>query len=100
MKFHMSYSKLKEVAFSDSKKVYHFYKHGLFIGTGIESVEPYYEEAGIKFNFNGGNFHIWKDNRITECRRPSNLLVECEICFSLNNEHDEHIGFLYIPKEK
>lgn len=97
----MSYEKFKDVVFSTepSKMMFHIYKNGLFIGTPVLSVEPYYETSGVQVNFNGGNFHVWKENKITECQRPANLLAECEVCFSLNNEYDEHIGYLYIPKK-
>ena len=94
----MSYKELKEVVFNTdpSELTYHFSKNGLFIGAKLISVEKYYGNAGIKLNFKSGSVHVWKDNLITLCRRPNNLIIDCEICFRLYNEEDDEIGYLYM----
>ncbi|MEK4487920.1 hypothetical protein MHH81_20650 [Psychrobacillus sp. FSL H8-0484] len=95
----MSYEKFKDVVFSTEplNMVYHLYKSGLCINATVISVVPYYD-SGITVDFVGGNFHVWSKNKITECLKPANLITDCEICFNVNNEYDEHIGYLFIPK--
>jgi hypothetical protein len=83
-----------------SKLQYHLFKFGLVILSSVEKVEPKYNNEGIEVHFNGGNLTIWKDNIVSKCHRPSNLLIDCEVCYSLCNEYEEHIGYLYIKKEK
>lgn len=98
----MSYAKFKEFVFSTDPEemVFNTDRPGLLIVSQVLSVEDYYNDNGIRVHFKGGNFHVWNDNKIIQCPRPGNLIVECEICFSLNNEHGDHIGFLYVPKRK
>jgi hypothetical protein len=96
-----TYNEFKQLVFGqeDVTKIrFHIYKNGLIVDSPVTKVEPYYEDAGVKVTFNGGNFHIWAENEISKCFRPANLIVECEVCFNLYNEHSEHIGYLYIRK--
>lgn len=83
-----------------SKLRYHLFKFGLVIISKVEKVELKHEDAGVEIHFNGGHVTIWKENMIHKCPRPSNLITDCEACYSLCNEYEEHIGYLYIPKEK
>lgn len=69
------------------------------IDSPVTNTERYYDEAGVKVSFNGGNFHIWAENEISKCLRPANLIIDCEVCFNLKNEYGQHIGYLYIDKE-
>jgi hypothetical protein len=90
------YNKFKEYMFDTSiKKTFHIYQHGLIILSPVTKIEHYYEDAGIKVTFDGGNFHVWKENRINKVPRPANLLRHCENCYSLHNEYADHIGYVY-----
>jgi hypothetical protein len=83
-----------------SKIEYHFNKNGLIIISKVEKVEAKYDDAGVKVHFKGGNLTIWKDNYIQKSYRPANLIIECEVCYSLYNEYEDFIGYLYVKKEK
>lgn len=93
----MGYKEFKEFVFSTepSKMVFQLYKHGLSISSPVLNVRPYHDNAGIIIYFEGGNFHVWKENKIFQAY----LIIECEICFSFYNEFEEHIGYLYIPRQ-
>jgi hypothetical protein len=95
------FAEFKDFAFNTepNKLIFHISKNGLFIATSVEKVEPYYDDAGIKFSFNGGNFHIWAENKISKCSRPGNLLIDCETCYYLYNEDEEPIGYIFTKKE-
>ncbi|MCY9517762.1 ribbon-helix-helix domain-containing protein [Paenibacillus apiarius] len=94
------YEEFKDFVFSTnpSEMIFHVYKHGLFIATAVTEIEPYYDEAGVKISFQGGNFHVWATNNVQKCFRPANLIIECEICFQLYNEYNEFIGYIYKKK--
>ncbi len=74
--------------------IFHYYKFGLLISSPVINVERYYED-GIKIHFKGGNTHVWAKNKIIKVRRPANLIRECEVCYSLHNEYNEHIGYVF-----
>lgn len=80
--------------------IFHYYKHDFVITSPVETIELYYGEEAIKINFSGGNIIVWaKDDAITKVDRPSMLIVECEFCYSLQNEYGDGIGYLYKKKE-
>jgi predicted DNA-binding protein len=80
------------------KLTFHHYHHGLVILSPVEKVEPYYDDAGIKITFRGGDCHIWSTNLIKKGVRPGNLIIKCETCYLLYNEYEEIIGYLYTKK--
>ena len=95
----MEHSKLKQVAFSSDKKFFYFAKDSLYILTEVDGVKQNDSKTSIELYFKGGRITVWEMDEIQQCRRPANLLVECEICFALSNEFNEHIGYLYVPKK-
>lgn len=95
------YEEFKEFIFGTdvNKLTFHLYHHGLMILSLVEKVEPYYDaDTGVKITFRGGDCHIWSTNLIHKCPRPDNLIIECETCYSLYNEYETHIGYLYTKK--
>lgn len=73
---------------------FHYFKHGLYINALVEEVKPYMTD-GVQVLFSGGDITLWKHNKINKIRRPDNLIIDCENCYSIKNEHGEAIGFLY-----
>jgi hypothetical protein len=92
----MFYNELREYLLDLSiPKTFHYYKHGLYICLGIRSVKEIYNGEGIELDCHGAIITVWKDSKVNRCRRPANLLKECKNCFSLCNEYDEPIGYVY-----
>jgi hypothetical protein len=93
----MNHTEFKEYMFNpDIKgKTFHLYKHGLIITTPVMDVDTYYGDDGLEIFISGGKLTIYNTNRIIKCRRPSQLIIECENCYQLSNEHNEPIGYIY-----
>lgn len=81
-----------------SKFKFHFSENGIKISAWIK--EAVNLGNGLFIAFDGGSLLVWKDNRVVKCRRPSDLITYCELCFSVFNEFDENIGYLYVPARK
>ena len=95
------FAEFKEFVFDTdiSRLRFHIYQHGLLVVSPVEKVESYYNDAGVKVYFKGGNFHMWAENKLSKCYRPGNLMIECETCYNLYNEYEAHIGYLYTEKQ-
>lgn len=91
------YEQLRDLCKNGKGVRYHYYVHSLTITSPIIHVEEY-NDGGMKVFFEGGQINVWDNSRITKARRPSNLIVECEECYEIKNEYDEHIGFIYTQK--
>lgn len=87
------YDELKNYMLDDTPKKYHYYKNGLIINAAITEVKD--NSNGIEFGCKGLRITVWDDNKIIKCRRPSNLICECDNCYSLMNEFGEPIGYVY-----
>lgn len=92
----MYYEEFKEYMLNKNiPKTFHFYKFGLCIITSVTNIEDNYNGEGIDIKINGGVVTIWNDSKILKCNRPANLIKKCENCYSLYNEYDEPIGYVY-----
>jgi hypothetical protein len=88
------YEELKDYLFNkDIPKTFHYYKFGLCIIATVEGVED--KGEGLDIKFAGGMVTIWDDSRVIRVSRPPNLIRRCEYCYSLHNEYDEPIGYIF-----
>lgn len=94
----IDYNSFKNYVLDTPGLKFFFYKTGMYVNAKIKSIEDLNE--GLKLKFEGGEITIWNDKKIQEIPRPSMLIVECERCFSLFNEYDEHIGDIYKAKDE
>lgn len=90
------YNELVKVI-ENNKVMFHFFTFGFNITTEVINYEI--KEDCTFIYINDGKIIISENNKIEKCDRPSNLIIECSHCFSLNNEYDRHIGYIYCTKE-
>ncbi|QUH21835.1 hypothetical protein [Alkaliphilus sp. B6464] len=72
---------------------YHLYQHDLMINTDVLDYEIDSDFINLKIAV--GYITIWCDSILDKCRRPDNLIIECEYCFRIYNQYKEPIGYLY-----
>ena len=81
----------------NNKVMFHFFTFGFNITTEVINYEI--KDDCIFLYIHDGKIIIGEDYKIEKCCRPSNLIIECEHCFSLTNNYDKHIGYIYCLKE-
>lgn len=94
------YQEFREYVFNTNKSmIYHFYKNDMLMLAKVHTVSPYYDHAGVKLIFEGGNIIVWAESEIIKVPRPANLInTNCEVCYALKNQNGEHIGYIYSNK--
>ncbi|MCQ4925025.1 hypothetical protein NE686_18130 [Tissierella carlieri] len=61
----------------------------------VEDVNVRVEKDCIKLSIPGGLVTIWDDSKIERCKRPDNLITECNHCYRIYNQDAECIGYVY-----
>lgn len=77
---------------------FYFQLHNVFIRAKIKRVVG--RKTLTKYliiEFENGNIDIHSKTRVTEIKRPKNILTEFEWCYEIRNEDDEFLGYIGNP---
>lgn len=86
------YKELLQIV-EDNKVKYHIYLYDFIIS--VDVIDTITDKDHIQLIIPGGEVTIWENSKIEKCRRPDNLIIECEHCYRIYNQYNECIGYVY-----